>query len=224
MDLPRTDQGSRRIRRFSIALGGVGVLGLLAFGAARLEPGAPAVSRELIIIDSVRRGEMVRAVRGPGTLVAAPGGVAAVLRIPDSQAPGLSAGQAAIVDARGGTIRGRVARIAPEAEDGTVRVEVALEGPIPRGAVAGRSVEGTIALERLPSVLHTGRPAYAQSAGSARVWKVVEDGNAAVQVPVRIGRVSVSTVEIVSGLAPGDRVILSNLSRWDGFRRLVIRD
>ncbi|HEY0020195.1 MAG TPA: HlyD family efflux transporter periplasmic adaptor subunit [Longimicrobium sp.] len=417
MDVPRTDSKSRRNRRFAMAGASVAVLGLLAFGATRLEPPAPSIEREQIIIDSVRRGEMVRAVRGPGTLVpervrwipaatggrvervlaqpgdrvepgtvllelsnpdvqlealdadrqlaqaqaelvnlettlqtqrltlqgslstlggeareaqrradadrelaergliarlevarsadrarelaerlrteqeqlrvldrsaqsrlavqraqvqrlrsiidfhrqrasgmrvvagaagvlqelplqvgqwvtpgtmlarvVEPGRLKAVLRIPETQARDLSVGQTASIDTRSGVVAGRVVRIDPAVQGGTVSVDVALQGELPRGARPDLSVDGTIELERLPSVLHTGRPAYAQSEGSASLWKLVEGGTAAVRVPVRLGRASVNTVEVVSGLAQGDQVILSDLARWENVDRLKIRD
>ena len=417
MDVIRTDKKSRRTSRLAKIGAGVGVLGLLAFGAMRLEPAAPSVERQQIVIDSVRRGEMVRAVRGPGTLVperirwipaatggrverllvqpgdrvepgtvllelsnpdvqlealdaerqlaqaqaelvnlesslqtqrltlqgtlatlradareaqrraeadadlgrrgiiarlevarsedraaetaqrlraeeeqlrvleasiqsrlavqraqverlrsiiafhaqragsmrvlagaagvvqelplqvgqwvtpgtmlarvVEPGRLKAVLRIPETQARDLTVGQAASIDTRSGVIAGRVVRIDPAVQGGSVSVDVALEGALPRGARPDLSVDGSIELDRLPSVIHTGRPVYAQSEGTATLWKLVDGGSAAVRVPVRLGRASVNTVEVVSGLAPGDQVILSDLSRWDGVDRLNIRD
>ncbi len=103
-------------------------------------------------------------------------------------------------------------------------MEVALDGELPRGARPDLSVDGTIEVDRLADVLHVGRPAYAQPEGAATLWKVVEGGTAAVRVPVRLGRASVSSVEVADGLQPGDEVILSDLSRWDGVDRLRIRD
>ncbi|HEX6040340.1 efflux RND transporter periplasmic adaptor subunit [Longimicrobium sp.] len=417
MDVPRTDTRARRNRRFAMIGGGIGVLGVLAFGASRLEPAAPSVQREQVIIDSVRRGEMVRAVRGPGTLVpervrwisattggrverilvqpgdpvqpgtvllelsnpdvqlegldaerqmaqaqaelanletslqtqrlalqgtlatlrseerearrraeadremmergliarleaersadraremaqrvaseeeqvrvldrsvasrlavqraqverlrsitafhgqragsmrvvagaagivqdlqlqvgqwvtpgttlarvVEPGRLKAVLRIPETQARDLAVGQAASIDTRSGIAAGRVVRIDPSVQAGAVTVDVALDGTLPRGARPDLTVDGTIELDRLPSVLHMGRPAYAQSEGNASLWKVVEGGAAAVRVPVRLGRASVNTVEVVSGLAAGDQVILTDLSRWENVDRLRIKD
>lgn len=417
MDVPRTDTRARRNRRFAGIGAGVAALGLLAFGASRLEPAAPSVQREQVIIDAVRRGEMVRAVRGPGTLVpervrwipattggrverilvqpgdavqpgtvllelsnpdvqlealdaerqlaqaqaelvnleaslqtqrlalqgtlatlrseerevrrraqadremmergliarleaersddraremaqrveadeeqlgvldrsmasrlavqraqverlrsiiafhgqragsmrvaagaagvvqdlqlqvgqwvtpgttlarvVEPGRLKAVLRIPETQARDLAVGQAASVDTRSGVAAGRVVRIDPAVQAGAVSVDVALQGELPRGARPDLTVDGTIELDRLASVLHVGRPAYAQSEGTASLWKVVEGGRAAVRVPVRLGRASVNTVEVVSGLAAGDQVILSDLARWENVDRLLIKD
>ncbi len=417
MDVPRTDSKSRRNRRYVMIGAGVVALGVLALGASQLDPAAPSVEREQIIIDSVRRGEMVRAVRGPGTLVperirwipaatggrverilvqpgdrvepgtvllelsnpdvqlealdaerqlaqaqadlvnlesslqtqrlalqgtlatlrseerearrraeadrdmaargliarldaersedraremaqrvgteeeqvrvlersvasrlsvqraqverlrsiiafhgqragsmrviagasgvvqelqlqvgqwvtpgttlarvVEPGRLKAVLRIPETQARDLAVGQTASIDTRSGVVAGRVVRIDPAVQGGAVSVDVALEGALPRGARPDLSVDGTVELDRLPSVLHMGRPAYAQSEGNASLWKLVEGGTAAVRVPVRLGRASVNTVEVVSGLAAGDQVILSDLSRWDNVDRLNIKD
>jgi HlyD family secretion protein len=163
----------------------------------------------------------------PGTTLARvvePGRLKAVLRIPETQARDLAVGQPARIDTRSGVVPGRVVRIDPSVQGGSVSVDVALEGPLPRGARPDLSVDGTIEVDRLPGVLHLGRPAYAQPEGGASLWKVVDGGTAAVRVPVRLGRASVNTVEVVSGLSAGDRVIISDLSRWDEVERLRIRD
>ena len=188
-------------------------------GSMRVVAGASGVLQEL----PLQVGQWVT----PGTMLARvvePGRLKAVLRIPETQARDLSVGQAASIDTRSGVVAGRVVRIDPSVQAGAVTVDVALEGPLPRGARPDLSVDGTIELDRLPSVLHTGRPAYAQSEGNASLWKVVDGGTAAVRVPVRLGRASVNTVEVVSGLAAGDQVILTDLSRWEGVDRLNIRD
>lgn len=416
MDVPRTDTGRRKRRRAALAGGGVALLGIVTFGVSRLEPAAPTVDRAEIVTDTVRLGEMVRAVRGPGTLVpervrwipastggrvdhihvqpgdaveagtvlmelsnpdvqlealdaerqlaaaqaelvslestlqsqrldrqstlatlrgelrearrraeadrslaaqgliarmdlaraeehaadlgdrvrgeeaqlrilagsgtdrlavqraqvqrlrsivdfharrassmrvvagaagvvqelplqvgqwvtpgtslarvVEPGRLKAVLRIPETQARDLAVGQTARIDTRSGVVDGRVVRIDPSVQGGTVTVDVALEGELPRGARPDLSVDGTIEVDRLAEAVHVGRPAYAQPEGAATLWKVVEDGAAAVRVRVRLGRASVNAVEVTDGLRPGDEVILSDLSRWDGVDRLRIR-
>ncbi|HEX8321113.1 efflux RND transporter periplasmic adaptor subunit [Longimicrobium sp.] len=162
----------------------------------------------------------------PGTTLARvvePGRLKAVLRIPEGQARDLAVGQPARIDTRSGVVPGRVVRIDPAVQGGSVAVDIALEGELPRGARPDLSVDGTVEIDRLPSVLHMGRPAYAQPEGGASLWKLVDGGASAVRVPVRLGRASVNSVEVVSGLQPGDEVILSDLSRWDGVERLRIR-
>lgn len=162
----------------------------------------------------------------PGTMLARvvePGRLKAVLRIPETQARDLAVGQVAQIDTRSGIVTGRVIRIDPAVQSGAVNVDVALEGELPRGARPDLSVDGTIEVDRLVDVLYVGRPAYAQPEGQASIWKLVDDGTAAVRVPVRLGRASVNTIEVVDGLAPGDEIILSDLSRWDGAERLRLR-
>jgi HlyD family secretion protein len=162
----------------------------------------------------------------PGTMLARvvePGRLKAVLRIPETQARDLAVGQVAQIDTRSGIVTGRVTRIDPAVQSGAVNVDVALEGELPRGARPDLSVDGTIEVDRLVDVLYVGRPAYAQPEGQASIWKLVDDGAAAVRVPVRLGRASVNTIEVVDGLAPGDEIILSDLSRWDGAERLRLR-
>ena len=152
-----------------------------------------------------------------------PGRLKAVLRIPETQAKDVALGQPAAIDTRNGIVRGRVSRIDPAVQNGTVTVDVLLEGELPRGARPDLSVDGTIQVERLNNVLHLGRPAYGQPNSSVGLFKLVEGGAAAVRTSVRLGRTSVNTVEILGGLQPGDKVIISDMSRWDGFERVRVQ-
>ncbi|MGH2708402.1 MAG: efflux RND transporter periplasmic adaptor subunit [Actinomycetota bacterium] len=151
-----------------------------------------------------------------------PGRLKAVLRIPETQAKDVSLGQPAAIDTRNGVVEGRVSRIDPAVQNGTVTVDVSLEGELPRGARPDLSVDGTIQVERLDEVLHVGRPAYGQANSTVGLFKLIEDGSNALRVNVRLGRTSVNTVEIVGGLQPGDRVIISDMSRWDSFERVRV--
>lgn len=144
-----------------------------------------------------------------------PGRLKAVLRLPETQAKDVAVGQPASIDTRNGVVRGRVSRIDPAVQNGTVTVDVTLEGELPRGARPDLSIDGTIEVERLQDVLHVGRPAYAQGNSSVRLFKLVEDGQAAERVAVELGRISVNMVEIRRGLQAGDKVIISDMSRWN---------
>jgi HlyD family secretion protein len=127
------------------------------------------------------------------------------------------------IDTRNGIVRGHVSRIDPAAQAGAVTVDVQLEGESPPGARPDLSVDGTIELERLNDVLHVGRPAYGQPNSTVGLFKVVEQGRVAVRVPVKLGRTSVNTIEIVSGLRTGDIVILSDISQGDSVDRVRLR-
>ena len=151
-----------------------------------------------------------------------PGKLKAVLRIPETQAKDIIIGQPAKIDTRNGIVRGKVRRIDPAVQNGTVTVDVSLEGEMPRGARPDLSVDGTIEVERLPNVLHVGRPAYGQANSAVGLFKLTPDGSEATRVTVRLGRTSVNTVEIVGGLAQGDKVIISDMSRWDGQDRVRV--
>ena len=159
--------------------------------------------------------------------VAVPGRLKAELRIPETQAKDIEIGQRAVVDTRNGEVEGRVARIDPAAQNGTVLVDVAFTGPLPRGARPDLSVDGTVELERLDNVLYVGRPAFGQEQGTISLFKVTagtfEVPLEAERVQVKLGRSSVNTVEILAGLAVGDIVILSDMSAWDGRDRVRLR-
>jgi HlyD family secretion protein len=152
--------------------------------------------------------------------VAQPNKLKAELKIPETQAKDVQLGQLASIDTRNGIIPGRVERIDPAVINGTVTVDVKLEGPLPLGARPDLSVEGTIEIENLKDVVYVGRPAFGQPNSTVGIFKLDEEGNGATRVQVKLGRSSVNTVEIVEGLRPGDRVVLSDMSTWDAFNRI----
>jgi HlyD family secretion protein len=159
----------------------------------------------------------------PGTnlaRVARPDKLKAELRIPETQAKDVALGQRAKIDTRNGIIPGHVVRVAPSATEGTVIVDVALDSALPAGARPNLSLDGTIEIERLPNVIYVGRPAYGQPNSKVEIFKLVKDGKEARRVPVQLGKTSVNTIEIVSGLQPGDQVILSDMSAYDNQDRL----
>ncbi|HEX8140388.1 MAG TPA: efflux RND transporter periplasmic adaptor subunit [Pyrinomonadaceae bacterium] len=159
----------------------------------------------------------------PGTnlaRVAEPQHLKAELKIAETQTKDIVLGQQASIDTRNGVIPGHVMRIDPAAVQGTVTVDVALDGELPQGARPALSVDGTIELERLTDVVYVGRPAFGQSQSTVGMFKLEPDGKTAVRVQVKLGRSSVNTVEIIEGLQPGDQVILSDTSAWDNYNRI----
>ena len=132
-------------------------------------------------------------------------------------------GQKAEVDTRNGIVEGRVARIDPSVQNGTRTVDVTLTGALPKGAVPDLSVDGTIELERLNDVLYMGRPAFGQDQSVVGLFKISGDGVNAERVQVKLGRSSVNTIEILSGLKVGDQVILSDMSAYDAYDRIRLK-
>jgi HlyD family secretion protein len=153
--------------------------------------------------------------------VANPLSLKAELRIAETQTRDIAIGQPAEVDTRNGTVKGRVSRIDPASLNGTVGVDVTLEGALPPGARPDLSVDGTIRLELLENVIYVGRPAFGQENSTVSLFKVGANGEA-VSIPVKLGRSSVSTIEILEGLQPGDQVILSDMSSYDEYRRIKL--
>jgi len=151
-----------------------------------------------------------------------PKALKAVVRIPETQARDVLPQQRASIDTRNGIVEGRVVRIDPAVVEGTVAVDVALDGPLPKGARPDLTVVGTIEIERLDNVLYVGRPVHAQSNSVMGVFKVV-DGDYAVRTSVEVGRTSVDMIEIVRGLEEGDEIILSDMSRSDEHDRVRLR-
>jgi HlyD family secretion protein len=158
----------------------------------------------------------------PGTniaRVADPTKLKAQIKIAETQAKDIQINQPASIDTRNGIIPGHVIRVDPAVEQGTVTVDVALDGPLPKGARPDLSVDGTIELERLDNVLYVGRPAFAQDGATVGVFKLTPSGEA-VRTPVHFGRSSVNTIEILSGLNVGDQVVLSDTSAYDSHDRI----
>lgn len=171
---------------------------------------------------AVEEGQQI----APGTSiarVARPDVLRAELRIPETQAKDVKLDQTVRVDTRNGIVDGRVARIDPAVQNGTVQVDVDLVGDLPPGARPDLSVDGTIEIERLSDVIYVGRPAFGQAESATTLFRLDNEGDVARRVPVKLGRASVSLIEIASGLQPGDRVILSDTTSYDQHDRLRLR-
>ncbi len=159
----------------------------------------------------------------PGTTLAKvvqPDQLKAALKIPETQARDIQIGQPAEIDTHNGVIAGKVTRIDPAVQNGTVTVDVELEGTLPQGARPDLSVDGTIDLERMADVMYVGRPAFGNENSTISLFRVSPDGKTAVRVPVKVGRASVNQIQVMEGLNQGDSVILSDMSRWDSNDRI----
>jgi multidrug efflux pump subunit AcrA (membrane-fusion protein) len=158
-----------------------------------------------------------------GTILAKvvqPENLKAELKIPETQAKDIMPEQLAEIDTHNGIVKGKVWRIDPAVLNGTVTVDVKLEGPPPKGSRPDLSVDGTVTLERLDNVLYVGRPAFGQEKSTVQMFKIDVDGKTATRSPVELGRGSVNTIEILRGLKEGDQVILSDMSRWDNVDKI----
>jgi len=181
----------------------------------KIRAGVPGVLQQMAV-------EVGQRVPQGGILakVVQPEKLKAEIKIPETQAKDVMIGQPAQVDTHNGVISGKVARIDPAAVNGNVTVDIRLEGDLPQGARPDLSVDGTVELERLSDVMFVQRPVFGQPNSLIGLFKVAPDGKEANRVQVRIGRVSVQTVEILEGLKVGDKVVLSDMSAWDGQDRL----
>jgi HlyD family secretion protein len=154
--------------------------------------------------------------------VADPTHLMAQVQIAETQARDMQIGQKAQIDTHNGVVNGSVSRIDPSVTNGTVTVDVILTDPLPKGARPDLSVDGTIELEHLENVIYVGRPAFGDEHSTVGIFKLSPDGVYAERTQVQLGRSSVNTIEIVKGLAPGDRVILSDMSQWDANERIKL--
>lgn len=159
----------------------------------------------------------------PGAMLAKivqPNHLMATLKVAETQARDVQIGEPASIDTHNGIIPGTVMRVDPAVQNGTVTVDVNLTGDLPKGARPDLSIDGTIDLERLDNVLYVGRPALGQENSTISLFKLRTDGQEAVRVPVKVGRASVNSIQVIEGLHEGDAVILSDMSRWDNTDRI----
>ena len=156
--------------------------------------------------------------------VADPAQLKAQIKIPETQVRDIQPGLPATVDTRNGLAEGRVSRVDPAVQEGTVLVDVTFSGaPLPRGARPDLSVEGTITLDNIPDALVVGRPAFGREESSVSLFRLSPDGEEATRVKVQLGRGSVNTVEVLAGLQAGDKIILSDTSAYDEHDHLRLR-
>jgi len=185
----------------------------------RVRAGADGMLQALPV--PVEEGQKVLAGTALGK-VAQPSHLKAELKIAETQAKDVTIGQPAVIDTRNGLVNGKVSRIDPAVLNGTVTVDCRLEGPLPPGARPDLSVDGTIQLMKLDDVVYMGRPVFGQADSKVSVFKIEPDGKYANRVQVVLGRASVNTIEVKSGLNVGDRVILSDMSAWDQYDRIKL--
>lgn len=155
--------------------------------------------------------------------VVVPGRLKAEIRIPQTQAQDIVVGQQALVDTRSDTIVGQVVRIDPAVRSGTVTIDVALPPDLPASARPDLSVDGNVIIERLDGVIYVGRPSFGQANQQITLFRLTPDGQHAERVTVRLGVMSVNEIQVREGLSPGDVVILSDMSQWDGFDRVRLK-
>lgn len=190
--------------------------------ALKVRAGAAGVLQELpgpVANTQLQVGQRVTA----GTVlakVAQPTKLKAELKVPETTVKDVMVGMIAQIDTRNGFIPGRVSRIDPAAKEGTVLVDVRLEGPLPQGARPDLSVDGSIEIEKLPNVMYIQRPAFGQPNSTVSIFRYEPDGKSASRVQVKFGRTAISTIEVLDGLRVGDRVILSDMSAWDAHDRV----
>lgn len=159
----------------------------------------------------------------PGTTLAKvvqPDQLKASLKIAETQAKDILIGQPSEIDTHNGVVSGKVMRVDPAVVNGTVTVDVELEGALPQGSRTDLSVDGTIDLDRMANVLYVGRPAFGNENSTISLFKLSPDGKTAVRVPVKVGKASVNAIQVIEGLQSGDTVILSDMSRWDNTDRI----
>src|SRR5580704_2147035 len=185
----------------------------------------PTVANDTIWTDTVKRGPMLRQVRGLGTLVRAEdsAGLVARIALPVVQTADVKPNQTATIDTRKGFVKGHVTGINASSSDGTRTIYVSLDGPLPEGAGTDLAIDATIDIEKLDNVLYVGRPVHGAANSTISLFKLAKDGTEAERVSVKLGRSSVNAIEVLDGLKEGDKIILSDMSTYDNADRIHIK-
>ena len=228
LDIPRkSNKRQKRIRTVIYLVAGLVAIAGITIFLWRLKPAEPVVDKATIWVDTVKRGPMVIEAKGSGILAPQTKGAKATsnsttvqLRIPAAQVKAVRAGDAASINTRDGTLSGHVVAFAPVMVEGFAAVIVQLDGPAPKGTSPNQPVDGTIQIEKLDNATYVGRPAFAQPDTTVGLFKLDPDGKGASFVQVRLGRALENSVEVLSGLQPDDKVILSDMSTLDTYSHI----
>jgi hypothetical protein len=209
-------------------LGGVidGVSGGVSGGVSTPSGDIPTVDNSTIWTDTVKRGPMLRQVRGLGTLVRAEdsAGLVARVTLPTVMTGDVRPNQTATIDTHKGLVKGHVTGLNASSSDGRTRtVYVSLDGPLPEGAGSDLPIDATIDIEKLDNILYIGRPVHAAANSTVLLFKFIKDGSEAERVSVKLGRSSVNAIEVLDGLKEGDKVILSDMSNYENAERIRIK-
>ena len=200
----------------------LGIAGVAVTGAHAHAQSQPVVSLDTVWIDTVKQGDMKLGVRALGRVTS---GQMAALEVDETQMHDVRQGQPAAIAFRNSKeiVRGKVAMVHPEVENGTMTVDVALDATLPPGITPQEPVDGIITVGGLTNVVYVGRPVAGHSNSQVMLFKIEPDGHSAKRVPVQLGAASVNLIEIKSGLQPGDKVIISDMSKYDGVAAIVLR-
>lgn len=220
---PRLIGKTRELRFINAAL--LLLAGVLVVGAAcSVAPAAPTVEQATLWMSTVERGDLVIDRRGEGQLFKGESGALfAQVRVPESQSLDLEIGQTAIVDLRVASVEARVAELGDEIVQGTRVVRLEFTEALLEQALPGMSIDAKIHVDVIRDVLYVGKPAYGKSNSRIGLFRILADGGFAERVEVQLGRGSVNMIEIIAGLDEGDKIILSDMSRWDATSRVALR-
>jgi hypothetical protein len=198
----------------------VGIAGVAVTGAQAQS--RPVVSVDTVWMDTVKQGDMTLQVRAKGELTSAQ---TAALKVAEKHIEDVRQGMPVAIAFRNRKeiVTGKVAVVHPEVANGTRTVDVAIDDALPPGVNVQEPVDATIATGALTNVVHVGRPVFAESNSRLMLFKLEPDGHTAKKVPVQFGAASVNLIEIKSGLQPGDKVIISDMSQYDGVTAIVLR-
>ena len=170
---------------------------------------------------SLELGEQVQ-VGSSVALIADQRSLFAELQVQEIKVSDISIGQTVVVDTRTSKITGDVIRIDPAVTAGMVQVDVKLTSILPNEARPDLTIDALIEISNIDSALYVKRPAFAPRNSQAALYRLSKDDKFAQKQKVALGQSSVNQIQILSGLAVGDEVIISDTSDWQEHTEIMI--
>jgi multidrug efflux pump subunit AcrA (membrane-fusion protein) len=177
----------------------------------------PDVFKATLSVHEVRRGNMPQRQNFSGSITSLKPPTVSVT-LPPSAADAVRVGQKASLQIRPPTIfTGRVIRV------GSATAEIELAESLPTDATLGTKLGAMIEVGELSDIVFFDRPADARPNTETSVFVLESDGQHARRVNVRYGSISGPQIQILSGLSPGDRVIVTDMSKWASYPRVTLK-
>ncbi|MEX5748531.1 efflux RND transporter periplasmic adaptor subunit [Massilia sp. X63] len=142
------------------------------------------------------------------------------VEVPETYVADIGLGMNAEITLPSGKATGKLSALSPEVVRNQVLARVRFDGEQPKGLRQSQRVTARLLIEERPNVLMLPRGPFVESEGGRHAY-VVQDG-IAVRTPIQLGATSISAVEILSGLKPGDKVVVAGTDTFENAARVSI--
>jgi len=149
------------------------------------------------------------------------------LPVPESYADDLRLGMGAEISYGGQKYNGVLQSVSPEVVNGQVMARLRFadnqpDNKRPTGLRQNQRVSTRVMIEEKPNVLMVQRGPFLDTGGGRVAYKL--DGDTAIKTAITTGASSLSDVEVLSGLKPGDRIVISDTTAFNGADEVMVND